>query len=312
MTLPFPSVCPFTCHRSCCIIRSVKPIEIHVWYAAYPLLIKTQAEVKTFMNSIDDSKLLCSAIVRELIEDYDWRLLAEDAFVQAVLECIPPEGSNDPEQLRKWCINTYCRQALHPACLGTLGDQKRKRAFEELATYLHRLAHWKWPHIAEDAVHEALVTVYDRVEQCRNPGAFLAFAIQQLRDAARKLSKVETREFSLDKLLEQDFYGDISADKAVGMVEEEGVEEAVLYADLKRQVAARIKQVRRQNPRAHRQLDAVWLRYFRELSNAEIAEVLETTPENVSVLISRGLEKLREDEQLWNLAEEILRRSGDG
>jgi len=229
------------------------------------------------MNSIDDPKLLCRAIVRELMEDNDWRLLSEDAFVQAVLECIPPEESNDPEQLRKWCINTYCRQALHPACLGTLGEQKRERSFEELATYLHRLAHWKWPHIAEDAVQEALVTVCERVEHCRKPGAFLAFAIQQLRDAAKKLSKVETRKRSLEELLELDFYGDISADKTVGMVEEEGVEEAVLYADLKRQVAARIEHVRRQNPRAHRQLDAVCLRYFRELSNVEIATVLKTT-----------------------------------
>jgi RNA polymerase sigma factor (sigma-70 family) len=264
------------------------------------------------MNSIDNPKLLYRAIVRELIEDNDWRLLSEDAFVQAVLERIPPEGSNEPDQLRKWCINTYCRQALHPACLGALGEQKRKRGFEELGTYLHRLAHWKWPHIAEDAVQEALVRVYDRVDQCRNPGAFLAFAIQQLRDAAKKLSKIETRELSLDELLEQDFYGDISADEAVGVVEEEGVEEAALYADVKCQVAARIKQVRRQNPRAHRQLDAVCLRYFRELSNAEIATVLKTTPENVSVLISRGLEKLRRDEGLYDLAKEILRRLGDG
>jgi RNA polymerase sigma factor (sigma-70 family) len=261
------------------------------------------------MNSFDDPKLRCSAIVRQLMEDHDWRLLSEDAFVQVVLECIPPEGSNE---LRKWCINTYCQQALHPACLGALGEKKRKRGFEELATYLYRLAHWKWPHIAEDAVQEALVRVYDRVDQCRNPGAFLAFAIQQLRDAAKKLSKAKTRELSLDELLEQDFYGDMSADKAVGMAEEERVEEAALYADLKRQVAARIKQVRRQNPRAHRQLNAVCLRYFRELSNAEIATVLKTTPENVSVLISRGLEKLRKDKQLWDLAEEILRQPGDG
>jgi RNA polymerase sigma factor (sigma-70 family) len=261
------------------------------------------------MNSFDDPKLRCSAIVQELMEDNDWHLLTEDAFVQAVLERVPPERSNEPGQLRKWCINTYCRQALHPACRGALGEQKRNRGFEELATYLHRLAHRKWPQIAEDAVQEALVTVYDRVEQCRNPGAFLAFAIQQLRDAAKKLSKVETRKLSLDELLK---YGDISADKAVGMAEEEGVEDAALYADLKRQVAARIEQVRQQNPRAHRQLDAVWLRYFRELSNAEIATVLKTTPENVSVLINRGLKKLRKNKQLWDLAEEILRRSGDG
>jgi RNA polymerase sigma factor (sigma-70 family) len=264
------------------------------------------------MNSIDDPKLRCSAIVRELIVEYDWRLLTEDAFVKTVLERIPPEGSNEPEQLRKWCINTYCQQALHPACLGALGKQEQKRAFEELATYLYRLACWKWHQVADESVQEALVRVYERVDQCRNPGAFLAFAIQLLRDAARKCMMAETRALSLDELLEQDFYGDISADKAVGMAEEKGVEEIALYADLKRQVAARIKQVRQQNPRAHRQLDAVWLRHFRELSNAEIAEVLKTTPENVSVLINRGMEKLRRDKGLYDLVKEILCQSGDG
>jgi len=48
------------------------------------------------------------------------------------------------------------------------------------------------------------------------------------------------------------------------------------------------------------------------LSNAEIATVLKTTPENVSVLINRGLEKLRRDKGLYDLAKEILCQSGDG
>lgn len=259
----------------------------------------------------DELMPLCRNVVRELMEDNDWHLLSEDAFVTAVLERIPPEQTIEHEQLREWCINTYCREALHPACLGAQGRHKRKRGFEELAVYLYGLAHKAWPEVAEDAVQETLIMVYDKVEHCRNPGAFLAFAIQQLRDAARKLMKAQARALSLDQLLEQDFYGDLPARAGVGAVREEGVEEAALYADLKHLVAGRIREVRQQNPRAGRQLDAVWLRYFRELSNEEIAGLLDTTPANVSVLISRGLRKLRGDERLRKLAEEILRRPGD-
>jgi RNA polymerase sigma factor (sigma-70 family) len=259
------------------------------------------------MSNIDDPKGLCSAVVRKLMEDNDWRLLSEGVFVEAVLERITPGHTVEPEQLRKWCINTYCRDALYPACLGEQGLQRQERAFTELAMYLHRLAYWRWPQVAEDAVQEALLIIYKKVDRCRNPGAFLAFAIQQLRDAARKSMRVETRTLSLDDLLERDLYGNISADEGVGSMEEEGVEKAVLYADLRRQFVTLIEDMRLENPRAHRQLDAVWLRYFRELSNEEIATVLETTPEEVSVLISRGLKKLRGDKRLRELAEEILR-----
>lgn len=259
------------------------------------------------MGNNDDSKRLCSKVVRELIEDNGWLLLPEDVFIEAVLVHAPREQTMDPESLRKWCINTYCRQALYPACLGTQGRYKRKRGFRELAAYLHRVALRAWPEVAEDATQESIIMVYEKVTHCRNPGTFLAFAIQQLRDAARKFMKAKTREDSLDALLEQDFYGDVAADAGVGVVEE-AVEETVLYADLRREVVARIEKVRQQNPRARRQLDAVWLRYFRELNNEEIATVLKTRPENVSVLISRGLEKLRQDKPLWELAEEISRQ----
>jgi RNA polymerase sigma factor (sigma-70 family) len=259
------------------------------------------------MSRADETQSLCSTVVRELMADHDWRLLPEEVFVSAVLNRLPAQQMIESEPLRKWCINTYCQHALHPACLGTHGPQKRKRAFEELATYLYRLAYSTWPQVAEDATQEALIMIYDKVEHCHNPGAFLAFAIQQLRDAARKYTRVEASADSLDVLLEQDIYADMPADAGLGTVGE-GVEETALYADLRREVAARIKEVQQQNPKARRQLDAVGLRYFRELSNAEIAAALETTPENVAVLINRGLNKLREDERLWELAEEILQR----
>jgi RNA polymerase sigma factor (sigma-70 family) len=144
------------------------------------------------------------------------------------------------------------------------------------------------------------------VEDCRKPGAFLAFAIQKLRDSVRKHMRGETREDSLDALLEQDFYGDAVVSDAIEAGNIPSVEETTVYADLRRQIDRRIKAIRRANPRAGRQLDAVWLRYFKELSNEEIAAALDTRPENVSVLINRGLIKLREDEQLRALTEGIL------
>lgn len=284
------------------------------WSSSPPKAVTLQSAsgiTEFLMPGHDELASLCTNVVRELMEDNDWQLLSEDVFVTAVLVRIPPEQTIEPALLRKLCINTYCREALHPACLGTQGPQKRKRGFEELATYLYRLAYRAWPQVAEDAAQEALVMIYQKAERCRNPGAFLAFAIQQLRDAARKLRKAQTRELSLDELLEQDFYADLPAGAGVGTIDEEGPEEAVLYDDLRRLVAAGIKRVRQENPRASRQLDAVWLRYFRELSNEEIAGLLDTTPANVSVLINRGLKKLQGDKQLRELAEDILRRLED-
>jgi RNA polymerase sigma factor (sigma-70 family) len=260
--------------------------------------------------------------VEHLIEAYQWRLMAVAELVAALLARAASEQESDsgqaftPEQIRKWAIHHYCLAALHPACLGSRGSQAQQQAFQELADYLYRLAQRTWPGVAEDATQDALVAIYEKAHLCRNSGAFLAFAIQKLRDAARRRLRAGSREFSLDELLEADVYGEMStvgggagdADTKGGMVSD-ATSDAILARELRIQVVERLQQLRTAHPRARRQLDTVWLRYVQELSLEEISAQLETPVENVSVLLSRGLERLREDSGLLALASEFVQQS---
>lgn len=258
----------------------------------------------------NEATLLCQAVARRLMADNDWRLIGETVFVEAVLAHVPADQALDPQQIRRWCISAYCSQALYPACLGALGPDSQRRAFEELAGYLERIARRRWPDVAQEAVQTGLVMIYEKVRLCRTPEAFLAFAIQQVWDAAKKHMRVGQRAVSLEEWQTQLDADGEAADRDIAAAGDEGLEAVTLDADLRRQVAARIRVAWQGHPRARRQLEAVWLRYLHELSNEEVARVLETTPQNVSVLINRGLEKLREDDELERLAGEILRRSG--
>lgn len=248
------------------------------------------------MDPEDEHRALYQPIVKELISQYGWRLLSEDEFIAAVLDRAREQGLTNPETLRRWCINTYCAQALYPACSGEQGSARRRRGFREVADYLHRLAARAWPDVAEDAAQDAIVRVYDTIGDCRRPGAFLEFAIQKLRDAARKQRRAETREEPLEN--------DLDGDMASGGPSPEG---AVLSADLEREIAERIQAIEKRYPKAGRQFRAFRLRHCHELSNEEISQVMGETPANVSVLISRARKKLQEDPRLRELVEGIPR-----
>jgi RNA polymerase sigma factor (sigma-70 family) len=261
------------------------------------------------MLSVEALHQQCRTVVATLLAAYAWRLLTVDELTAAVMAQASAEHLPVPDQIRKWAIHLYCLQALYPASLGAHGSQAQQQAFAELASYLYRIAQRAWPTVAEDATQDALVAIYEKAAYCHNAGAFLAFAIQKLRDAARKRLRIGTRERSLDELLEEDAY----RDAPVNSVSERAAdaEVAPLIHELRRQVVDRLQTLRAELPRARRQLDAVWLRYIQEQSMEEIAFHLQTTVANVSVLLTRGLERLRQDPDLLALAADLSEHSGE-
>lgn len=276
----------------------------------------------THTPTTDDLSQLCRQVVTQLLETYQWRLMAADALTGAVLARVAEQDAQARpagEQLRKLAIHLYCLLALHPACLGSRSVAQQQQAFCELADYLYRIAQRTWPGVAEDATQDALVAIFEKAHLCRNGGAFLAFAIQKVRDAARRRLRLGMRERSLDELLESDLHGDapdLDGDAGwgalnLGMMGDDAAL-SILEQEMHNQVVAQLQRLRRENPRARRQFDVVWLRYVQELSLEEIALHLETPVQNVSVLLSRGLERLRQDPQLLALAGEMVQRFESG
>ncbi|MEM7124958.1 MAG: RNA polymerase sigma factor [Chloroflexota bacterium] len=229
----------------------------------------------------------CRIVIQKLMEQYLWQLLNEDCFFDIVWERVDTDGVIEDEKIRKLAINTYCRDGLYPACLGEQGQQKRERGFEELAIYLYPIARTHWPHIADEVVQEALVRIYTTMANCRQPGAFLAFAIQKLRDGARRLLKKPGQNIALDELISQNIASQHS-------YVSQKPDENVLKDENKISIEKKLEQVKKMNPKSKRQLEAVRLRYICELKIEEIAKRLEVESPNASVLINRGLQKCRD------------------
>ena len=241
------------------------------------------------------------AVVRQLIERHDWRLLNEVEFAHRLSVRASEQSPTHTEALTKPAINIYC-EVWHAAC-GEQGEQ-RTRAYTELARFLYDRAIHKYrePDIAQEIVHDAVILVYEQLENCRKPGAFMAFAMLKLWNAATTYFRKRDRARNLEEMLvvPENISSLISAGGASG-----APERAVLDADQSRSILNRLEAVMQESPRGQKQLQAVYLKYLYALSDREIAEYLDTDVNNVHVLRSRGMKRLRQDVQLRRLANEI-------
>ncbi|MDI7275405.1 MAG: sigma factor [Anaerolineae bacterium] len=78
-------------------------------------------------------------------------------------------------------VQTVYAEALCQACRSE-NIHEQNRGYAELGAYLHRLAYHALKtqsaplHLAEDCAQEALQQVWQHVDDCREPGAFLRWA----------------------------------------------------------------------------------------------------------------------------------------
>jgi RNA polymerase sigma factor (sigma-70 family) len=263
---------------------------------------------KPLMSHLEAWRTTCEATARVLIEQHQWQLFTVEQLVNGVLPHLADLPTPTTADIHKLTINTYCSQALYQACLGQRGFSAQQRAHLELYRYLYTVALKRWPSsTAATLAEEATQIVHEKIAACRSPGAFLAFAAQKMADTAKKEHRRSQREQSLDDLLERNPHGDLAVTPPSPT---SATETAVIEAELRRQVAAQLEHLQQTERRAARQLAAVRLRYLDELSIEEIAEQLAVQPTNVYVLLSRGLERLRQDETLRTLAQTLITDDG--
>ncbi len=117
--------------------------------------------------------------------------------------------------------------------------------------------------LAEEAVHDAFAKVFERWKRLDRPGAYLRTSvINRCRDLQRRRRVERERERPVT-----------------------AAAEAELGADEVLDALAKLPM---------RQRAALVLRYYQDLSEADIAEALGVRPGTVKSLLSRGLEQLRE------------------
>jgi RNA polymerase sigma-70 factor (sigma-E family) len=131
--------------------------------------------------------------------------------------------------------------------------------------------------LAEDLVQDAFVKLAGRLVHLRDLGAFDAY----LRRTIVNLSNSYFRRKRVERSYLQSSRGELEAHAVVA-----GGERAVEDRD---EVWAGLRKV------SVRQRTALVLRFYEDLSEQQIADVMNCRPGTVKSLISRGLEQLRQD-----------------
>lgn len=224
-----------------------------------------------------------------ILSRHDWHLLTKTELASQAALLTLPATTPTPSSAEHACQQVYA-QHLYAAALD---PARQELAYSELHTYLYRIALRQRPHIAQDAAQEALLLVYQKLETCRTPSAFLKFAIYQLLTAFHRLAS-DPHESFLEDLVEMSDGDDgrLPLGNAVPTPETEVVTQ-VAATDFLRWLHTVIEK----NPRAKKQILAVALKYLEGWEDEAIAEKLETSVANVHVLRSRGSIKLRQEYQ---------------
>lgn len=232
-----------------------------------------------------DTRQACRRIVRRLSEKYGWTLLSESDLVARVLASAQPEAQPaDLERLARY----HYTAALYEACRQTRDPHRREQAYQELFRYLYRAAHNRWPELAKDATQRALLLVHEQIECCRQPGAFLAFALHKLRHAFQQEQQARGCDRPEEPLDDESFEQEQTAYRQrLSQKREERLMEAI----------ERLPDVR--------QRQVITLKYLQGLSDEGIGVCLGITANHVRVLRHRGLARLRRDGQLKSDIEDV-------
>ena len=118
----------------------------------------------------------CLAVVDRLAATWGWQLLGREAWARQAADLVRIGAAADPNRAAMLVYS----QALYTACSGSEGRQRQNHGYSELFRYLFDGARRRYPEIAEDVTQRASERVFALFDRCRTPGAFLAFAFQQL------------------------------------------------------------------------------------------------------------------------------------
>jgi DNA-directed RNA polymerase specialized sigma24 family protein len=239
----------------------------------------------------------CQEAVDLLSPERGWYLIEPTEWADRTYAHVLESTVADP--LRA-AVHVYSR-ALYAACSGRQGQQRREQGYEELFRFVHAHARKRYPLVYDDAAQQALVFVVERFAQCREPGAFLAFALLQLLAAARNVGQRLERDrrgvgrLTLDYRAVAETTHDRQADLSAPIITAE------LRASFERLEAEFL----RKHPRAHLQFAALRLKFIGGLDEATISQRLGKPISSIYVLRARAIEKLRAEPEWRALAAEF-------
>ncbi|MFL5805363.1 MAG: RNA polymerase sigma factor [Roseiflexaceae bacterium] len=235
--------------------------------------------------------------VDALLDRHEWRLLDRAEFARRALDQLRRSVARDAQRAATFVYS----QALHAACSGAEGLERQNRAYTELFGYLYESALHRYADMGEEVSQRAIASTFADFKRCRQPGAFLAFAIQHMLDAARSLRREQQpRTRAVPAGEHERALGDQIADER-----QPDPAEALIAGELHAGFEQLAEEFLRKHPRAARQFAALRLKYIDGLDDVTIGAQLGVPVKSVYVLRTRAIEKLRAEPAWRALAAEF-------
>jgi RNA polymerase sigma factor (sigma-70 family) len=267
---------------------------------------------------------LCRAVAEEFLLNRGWTLAFEWSgdrqrvagdFLDGVVRSVAPRWQDgarldrQKELIRKGVLNQYSR-LLYRACLRP-GSTRAEIAYTELWNHLYDVAYHELrgdEAAAQDQAQKALISLFARFDQApagfmQDEGAFLGYArITLLREVWRYLKEQRT----MVELEGDDHAG--REEQEMNEVSDSGqrADGPVVRRATRREVEAAIATCLR----SLQQRQVIVGLFLRGLTVLELAEALDCTPENVYVLKSRAMDRLRRCPGLYEALIRALQDSG--
>jgi DNA-directed RNA polymerase specialized sigma24 family protein len=236
----------------------------------------------------------CLAAVDRLVATWGWQLLGREEWASQAADLVLSGAAADPSR----AVMLVYSQALHTACSGSAGRQRQDHGYGELFRYLYDGARRRYPEIAEDVTQRASERVFALFARCHTPGAFLAFAFQQLLDSGRVVRRQSDMGGTARAPASAAGPGDLNSlpDRAPDMATQ------MITAELHARFEHLSIEFLHKHPRADQQIAALRLKYIDGLDDATISQLLGKSVGSVYTLRARAVEKLRAEPEWRSLA----------
>ncbi len=257
----------------------------------------------------DDLRELCERLVPLILARRGYELVEEVvAFTAAVLAEVQTRLVNNRRALEKIVedavVNRY-GYIWHAAC-GKDGTREQRRAFEELHHYLYPIALHCAKHeeaLAEESTQEALLIIWQQLDRVRDAGAFARFAsVIVYHEVSRRLKR-KSPEIGLDESPTSTRTNEDEIDRMALKQSFDPPESAPeMTAELRAKLEAAIKACLS----SEQQAAVIIGLFFDDKGFKAIADERGTTVENISVLKSRALKRLKDCAIFMNVLEDLL------
>jgi RNA polymerase sigma factor (sigma-70 family) len=248
----------------------------------------------------------CLELMPHVLAKYGWQLIEdESAFIdEALIEAqsrLPNHRRTLEQVIADAIVNRY-NHLWYAACREN-NTLRQRRALEELHRYLFRAALYKTNpdrFMAEECAQEALILAWQRLHQVRDAGAFMRWASMILINLMKRKLAKPSQEDELDRSEED------SDEQPPQPSPLDTQPAAPAPSQLTQDSRTRLEAAIRKCLSSEQQVAVIIGLFLDERAFIELADQLNSSVANISVLKSRALDKLRECDDFMNIVEDLL------